>query len=279
MKKCGVYMIFCSANCKRYIGSSVSVMARWSRHVRELRRGVHANKKLQACWNKYGEQSFSHAVLCECAVDELLEIETLLIELAGSVSDGLNIAKDALAPMRGRRHSPETRGRIAAANTGVEFTEERKSNISKSRVGIQTSDAQKAAVSQANRLRQTSVETKAKISAAHTGRLKSQQEKDRISAAMKARLQDPQEREKMAAALRGRKLTEAHKAAISKGVSGQKKSPETIEKMKAAALLRDRSRYEKTATALRGVPKSEAHRAALSAAGKLRYQRAKAQSA
>jgi hypothetical protein len=49
---------------KRYIGSTEQVPeARWGQHKRELRRGIHHAKALQADWNEHGEGAFLFAVL------------------------------------------------------------------------------------------------------------------------------------------------------------------------------------------------------------------------
>lgn len=44
---CGVYRIYCSANEKTYVGSSVNIRTRWNSHRSLLGRGVHENINLQ----------------------------------------------------------------------------------------------------------------------------------------------------------------------------------------------------------------------------------------
>jgi len=75
MNKCGIYKITCNDNKKYYIGSSVDIQKRWCRHKRELNRNIHTNKYLQNAWNKYGNNSFTFEVICECCEDTLLIIE------------------------------------------------------------------------------------------------------------------------------------------------------------------------------------------------------------
>lgn len=271
MKICGIYEITCAGNGKRYIGSSVSIAARWSRHIRELKKTRHANPKLQHAWAKYGESAFTFVVLMECPRNELLFWESWFIQEAAPNS--FNIAKDALAPMMGRTHTAETRAKMSASSPRRTPTQAERDNLRVKAIGRPANDNQRAAVSASNRTRQVTEATRKAMSKANIGRVKSDAERANISAALRARFADPLVRAQMAESLRGRKLTAEHKANISKGGKGIKKSPETIARMRAAAALRDPARYEKTAASLRGRPKSEAHRTALSVAGKLRYER------
>src|SRR5690625_4153014 len=57
-KVSGIYEIVNTFNGKRYIGSAVSVRARWVYHRRDLRGGRHHSPYLQRAWNKCGERSF-----------------------------------------------------------------------------------------------------------------------------------------------------------------------------------------------------------------------------
>jgi group I intron endonuclease len=59
----GVYKILCKTNGKFYIGSAAHLYQRWSDHLRNLRRGTHHNKHLQAAWFKYRKASFEFKVL------------------------------------------------------------------------------------------------------------------------------------------------------------------------------------------------------------------------
>ena len=69
----GIYQIRCNQNGKIYVGSAVSLQARWCMHRRELRRGLHHNPHLQHAWNLHGEASFEFTIL------ELVEAPQLLI--------------------------------------------------------------------------------------------------------------------------------------------------------------------------------------------------------
>jgi group I intron endonuclease len=48
---------------KVYVGSSLNISKRWSRHRTDLRLSRHSNQHLQSSWNKYGERSFLFEIL------------------------------------------------------------------------------------------------------------------------------------------------------------------------------------------------------------------------
>ena len=62
----GVYFIYCAASGKGYIGSSLEVKKRISKHKSMLKNDWHENSYLQASYNKYGIQSFCFVQLEEC---------------------------------------------------------------------------------------------------------------------------------------------------------------------------------------------------------------------
>lgn len=53
-----VYELWCSANNKRYIGSSKNWVRRTEQHLNELRLGKHFCYKMQEDFNNWGEVSF-----------------------------------------------------------------------------------------------------------------------------------------------------------------------------------------------------------------------------
>lgn len=61
--KAGVYEILCTANNKRYIGSSNNLFTRVNRHFSLLNKNRHFNKYLQSAFNKYGESQFTVNVI------------------------------------------------------------------------------------------------------------------------------------------------------------------------------------------------------------------------
>lgn len=129
----GVYLIFCSTdNPRRYYGSAVDIQARWRAHRDDLTRGRHVNKKLQNCWNKYGETSFTWTVVEECSKNNLLIVEQKYLDQNfAEPKQCLNIARYAGAPMRGRTVTEETRRKISAATKGKVLSEETKRKMRK----------------------------------------------------------------------------------------------------------------------------------------------------
>jgi len=65
MPQSGIYQIVNAITQDYYVGSSVNIANRWTRHVTDLRGGKHINQRLQRAWDKYGEKSFVFSVLEE----------------------------------------------------------------------------------------------------------------------------------------------------------------------------------------------------------------------
>jgi len=75
LRPSGVYQIRCLITGQIYIGSAVSMLARWAEHRRSLRRGIHVNRHLQQAWYKYGEENFEFTVVEYVKRAFLLRIE------------------------------------------------------------------------------------------------------------------------------------------------------------------------------------------------------------
>lgn len=63
VRKGFVYAVFCKANGRSYIGSTVDLNGRRQFHFRELKRGLHHSLPLQNSYNKYGEAAFEFGVV------------------------------------------------------------------------------------------------------------------------------------------------------------------------------------------------------------------------
>jgi group I intron endonuclease len=85
MMTSGVYMITCSANGARYVGSSVNIDGRVSGHLKSLRAGSHQNVIMQRTWDKYGGETFSCSILeeTESTRECLLDREQHYIDTLG----------------------------------------------------------------------------------------------------------------------------------------------------------------------------------------------------
>ena len=147
MNKCsGIYRIELG-NEHFYIGSAVDLDRRKREHCREMKRGVHPNKIVQHCWNKYGV--FEFTVLEECEIPELLATEQVWIDKHFADPKNANLSPTAGSPL-GRECSAETRAKMSATRKGVPRSAETRAKMSVAKQNV-------------------SAETRAKISAVHKG--------------------------------------------------------------------------------------------------------------
>lgn len=141
----GVYQIRNLANNKRYIGSAAGrkgIVGRWSVHKTLLTQGIHHSPKLQYAWNKHGADSFVLEAILYCDPENCLMYEQIALDSMkpeynisptagsslGTKHSNTSKAKMSAArigrfggqnhPMYGKKHSPESRAKIAAFLTG-----------------------------------------------------------------------------------------------------------------------------------------------------------------
>lgn len=115
MSKAGIYMLVNKVTSKVYVGSSRNCDRRKSEHISKLRRGVHVNAKLQAAWNKYGEDAFEFkTVFTVLDVSQIEAIEQKFLDEADAVRTGYNLAPKA-GNTAGWKAPPETRKRMSEA--------------------------------------------------------------------------------------------------------------------------------------------------------------------
>lgn len=136
---CGVYMIKNKVNGKFYIGSSIDIHVRWTKHKRCLRNGNHHSLHLQRAWDKYGEDNFDFIVLEETDPDKTYEREQHYLDILKPYDNsiGYNMIHNAvggglcgeLNPMFGKHHSEETIDKIRQAKIGVKHTDEWKEHL------------------------------------------------------------------------------------------------------------------------------------------------------
>ncbi len=146
----GVYQIMCVVTGARYVGSSIDVFGRWRDHRAALLAGRHVNPKFQAVFAKYGERNFKLEVLEEAEPSALLSAEQRWLD---SERPELNISLSAEAPMRGRRHSEESRGLISASKRAAAraMTSAEKQNLREHWKGRVFSTEHRAKISAAKR--------------------------------------------------------------------------------------------------------------------------------
>lgn len=71
---CGIYLITCTSNNKKYVGSSINIDARWRSHRSKLKNNKHT-PLLQNIYRKYGIESLQFSVLELCDEKSLIERE------------------------------------------------------------------------------------------------------------------------------------------------------------------------------------------------------------
>jgi hypothetical protein len=90
----GIYKITNLVNNKIYVGSSVNLTERKSKHFWMLKKGIHDNKYLQTSFKKYGEENFSFEIIEYCDTCDLVIRENFFILKYNSnnLSYGYNLA-------------------------------------------------------------------------------------------------------------------------------------------------------------------------------------------
>lgn len=110
-KRAGVYEIEIAGH--RYYGSSVNIEARKRSHIAKLRSGTHRNKRMQRCFDRYGEGAFTFKVLVLCDEESVLREEQKYLDENVGRDNCLNFCKDAAAPMAGVKFSDNHKKKIS----------------------------------------------------------------------------------------------------------------------------------------------------------------------
>lgn len=95
-----IYQIQNIITNQSYIGQTVDIYRRQRVHFRKLRNNKHGNPKLQASWNKYGEQNFSFTywTFYLNSPEELNSLECEYIEKFNSLENGFNLIPGGTKP-------------------------------------------------------------------------------------------------------------------------------------------------------------------------------------
>lgn len=183
----GIYTITTPSG-KQYVGSAVSFSKRWSRHRKDLEKGIHSNFKLQKSFNKYGMEGLRFEILMICGPERLLDLEQIAID---TLRPKHNILLVAGSPL-GTRQSEETKAKRSAALKGRVVSAETRAKISKAlsgrcrpdlaciNSGKRRTEEQKARMSAARRAATTN-ETREKVSKAALAAWKNGVYKNRVS--------------------------------------------------------------------------------------------------
>jgi len=111
----GIYEIRNVKNGKRYVGSSKNIDKRFYQHKRELWANKHHSTALQNAWNAHGSDCFEFNVLVVLEEYELLSTEQRFLDEEFK-RDNYNVSRNALSPMKGRKHSEETKAILSELN-------------------------------------------------------------------------------------------------------------------------------------------------------------------
>lgn len=234
----GVYLIRNTANGKVYVGSAANIARRFSEHRNSLNAKRHHSQKLQRAWDKYGADCFEFLVIESIEeVPRLIEREQVWIDdLKSATKGGYNVSPTAGSPA-GVRHSAQARANMSAAQKcRPPITDATRLKLSLAGVGRKLSPESIEKMAAAHRGVKRSAEVNAKNSAARLGRPIPMETREKMSAAAKGRVHTASALSQMANSKRGRPLSAEHRAALKaahKGMTGRKHSPETIAKMAA----------------------------------------------
>lgn len=230
----GIYLITCTENQRRYVGSAQNIVNRWKDHRLDLIRGRHHNRHLQRSWNKYGEAAFEWAILE--VIDEsitLLAREQFWID---TLHPEFNISPFANRPTnKGYRMSDDARARIAESNRRVwaEMTEEQR----KAR-GVSATHPHSEETKLTLRRRTREAYASGKLSRVRVPHSDDTKGKIRIARARQAEQQIAETARKRAIWELGREEREhARRAKVAAANTGRQLSEETKEKLRLAATL------------------------------------------
>jgi group I intron endonuclease len=159
---CGIYKIINTVNNKFYVGSAIDFTARKRRHWWGLRNNRHANKHLQAAWNKYGETAFAFIVVSELSKeDDILAAENVWLKEHVGKEYCYNLGTDATAPTRGWygeknsmwgktfTHTDDAKAKISIASKARIQSEEEKAKRRKTMKGHFVAPSTRAKISEA----------------------------------------------------------------------------------------------------------------------------------
>jgi group I intron endonuclease len=156
----GIYKIINVVNNKFYVGSAVDFTARKRRHWWALRSQRHANKHLQAAWNKYGEESFKFLIVEELSDGaDLVSAEDAWLKEHVGKEYCYNLGTEAIAFTRGWygeknsmwgktfSHTQEAKDRISITSKSRVQSEEEKAKRRKTMKGHHVSTPTRAKIS------------------------------------------------------------------------------------------------------------------------------------
>ena len=163
MNKAGIYCIENVINNKKYIGQSIDIYARWSKHKSELNNNRHFNDYLQKAWNKYGPDNFKFYAVEFCDIELLDERENYYIDFYETLNrdKGYNLMSGGTF---GRKYTEESRIKKSKALMGHKVSDITRLKISQNHADI-------SGVKNGMYGKKHTEEVKRKVSEANKGRI------------------------------------------------------------------------------------------------------------
>lgn len=246
----GIYQIRNILNGHRYIGSAKNIKHRWIRHFSDLNLNRHHSVYMQRAWNKYGQSCFEFLIIEQCDSNLLILREQFYIDMlnpeynaskkAGRVEFTKERRERMSAAHKGKSHpqSQETRDKIRMALIGKKFSVEHKKKLSE------------LAKNRTKEHNQKISESKKGKPGTWTGRFHSLASRIKMSISRTGKKHTAESRKNMSLAkignknTLGHKLSEEHKAKISKSSKGRIVSAETKIRMSIAASIREQKKRD-----------------------------------
>lgn len=153
MKNSGIYIVKNIITGEFYLGSAHNFNKRKWRHFSSLKHSKHHSIVLQRAYDKYGKNSFVFEPIFHCLPDDCIKFENHFLTI---LAPRYNIAKDAVAPMAGRKHSEETKLKFRAVKRpsgkecyqyGTTWSDETRAKIMAKQVGSKRSEETKQKMS------------------------------------------------------------------------------------------------------------------------------------
>lgn len=135
MNKTGIYCIENIINHKKYVGQSIDIYSRWSKHKSELNNNRHFNDYLQKAWNKYGPDNFKFYTIELCDEKLLDERENYYIDFYETLdrNKGYNLMSGGTF---GRQYTEESCIKRSQSLKGHKVSKETRLKISKNHADI-----------------------------------------------------------------------------------------------------------------------------------------------
>jgi len=214
MGKCGIYKLKNHVNGKIYIGQSVNIRQRISKHV-NTKPGSKTEHYLQKAISKYGQDNFSISILYECEKRHLNRAEVILIKQYMSMCpNGYNLNSGGKS---NHTVSEDAKKKMSIKAKGRKFSETHKANISKAKTGIPRPAHVMEKLHAGRKKYVMPEEARRKSSIFHTGKKMSKESIMKTQEGRKGFVLSEESRRKISKTLSGRKPSMEHRVNTSRG--------------------------------------------------------------